>query len=92
MLCVFVWTSSFFFLKYIATRIPAVLNIVTAALYATVVKDEIGFELKHLYIGWGLVFLSVALLLVGGLLALILARMVGGKKVGDSGEGKDRDK
>lgn len=85
----FLWTS---LLRYCVNRIPAVLNIVTAVLYATVVKDEIGFELKHLYIGWGLIFLSVALLLVGGLLALILARMVGGKKVADGGEGKGSDK
>lgn len=60
--------------------ISAVTNIATIVLYATVVKDEIGFELKHLYIGWGLVLVAVGLLLVGGLMALILARMVGNKK------------
>lgn len=61
--------------------ISAVTNIATIALYATVVKDEIGFQLKHLYIGWGLVFVAIGLLLIGGILALILARMVGKNKV-----------
>lgn len=60
--------------------ISALTNIATIVLYATVVKDEIGFELKHLYIGWGLVLVAVGLLLVGGLMALILARMVGNKE------------
>ena len=60
--------------------ITAALNITSIILYATLIKDEIGFETKHLYIGWGLVFLSIALLLVGAVLALVLARVVGGEK------------
>ncbi|KAH3846303.1 hypothetical protein DPMN_088603 [Dreissena polymorpha] len=59
------------------------LNATSAALYATKVKDDLGFELKHLYIGWGLNFLSLFTGLLGALLALCLTRMVGNKKVED---------
>ncbi|WAR19716.1 hypothetical protein MAR_001554 [Mya arenaria] len=61
----------------------AALNATSAALYATVVKDDIGFQLEHLFIGWGLNFLSMASGLLGGLLALCLARMVSTAKVDD---------
>ncbi|XP_052765955.1 uncharacterized protein LOC128207199 [Mya arenaria] len=63
--------------------ISAALNATSAALYATVVKDDIGFQLEHLFIGWGLNFLSMASGLLGGLLALCLARMVSTAKVDD---------
>lgn len=75
-----------FIVGAIHSILSVIINATTAALYATVVKDEIGFELKHLYIGWGLIFISVVLVLVGAVLALILARSVGNKKITDGEE------
>ena len=51
------------------------LNGATAGLYATIVKDDIGFELNNLYIGWGFVFLAVGFMLVASIQSIILVRV-----------------
>ncbi|XP_045183098.2 uncharacterized protein LOC123541597 [Mercenaria mercenaria] len=78
--------STAFIVAAIHGFISAVVHTVATALYATVVKDDIGFETKHLYIGWGMIVLSMILTLLASVLALILARMVKSTKVESQGQ------
>ncbi|KAL4239014.1 hypothetical protein ACF0H5_003718 [Mactra antiquata] len=86
--------STAFIVAAVHGMISATLHTISAALYATVVRDDIGFELKHLFIGWGLVFVCIVFTILSTSLAFILARMCNKKTVedssndGDDGKGK----
>lgn len=66
--------------------ISVILHIVGAALYASVVKDEIGFEHKHLYIGWGLIVLCALLTVLSSVIALLQACFTRKQKIDNTDE------
>lgn len=80
---------------FVVTAVHAIIagicKLAVAAIYATVVKDDLGFKTSNLYAGWGLAVLAGLLSLLAAILSFILARCVTPAKVAN-GEGKEKSK